>query len=121
MIDLNILSEFSRNNCIAICAFLVPANLLATIFTLSLSAYNRPQKQIIKAALLSYLPALIMLLHVLTWFNIGVVMMPTYILTWLALTCFSLNSWAAIHPKSMQQLAIRPVKKITIAINTFFV
>jgi hypothetical protein len=121
MIDFNTLSEFSRNHCIAICAFLVPANLLITLLTLILTAFNRPRTEIIRSAVFSYLPATVMLLHVLTWFNVGVVMMPTYILTGLALTCLTLNTWAAINSESLRQLAIRPVKKITIAINTLFV
>lgn len=121
MIDFNTLSEFSRNHCIAICAFLVPANLLITLLTLTLTAFNRPQTEIRRSAIFSYLPAFIMLFHVFTWFSIGVVMMPTYILTGLALTCLTLNTWMAINPESLRQLAIRPVKKITIAINTFFV
>jgi hypothetical protein len=34
LIDINGIAEFSRGNCLTICAFLVPANVLATLQTL---------------------------------------------------------------------------------------
>ncbi len=104
MFDLNTLSEFSRANCIAICAFLVPANLLFTIRTVVFTGLHRPQVQVRQAAVLACIPALVMVLHVYTWLMIGVVMAPTYILFWLASTCVCLNFWAIAHPKSMASL-----------------
>ncbi len=104
MLDFNTLSEFSRTNCIAICAFLVPANLLFTLQTIIFTGLRRPQAQVRQAVVLACIPALVMVLHVFTWFLIGVVMAPTYILLCLASTCIGINLWALIHPQSMVRL-----------------
>lgn len=101
MFDFNTLFEFSRTNCLAICAFLVPANLLFTLQTMIFTGLRRPQTQVQKAALLACLPALVMIFHVFTWWMIGVVMAPTFILLGLASTCLSINFWAIAHPQSM--------------------
>ena len=101
MIDFNTLSEFSRNHCIAICAFLVPANLLATLQTLILVGFNRPQFQVQRATGIAITCALLMVMHVYTWFAIGVVMSPTYILLSLGSVCLCLNIWALAHGESM--------------------
>lgn len=101
---LNSLFEFSRTHCIAICAFLVPANLLSTSLTLGLVLLRRPSVQIQRAVGLASSFALIMVLHVLTWLVIGVVMPPTYILFWLATTCLLINIWAIAHPGSLNRI-----------------
>nr|WP_290222153.1 hypothetical protein [Trichocoleus desertorum] len=101
---LNSLFEFSRTHCIAICAFLVPANLLSTSLTLGLVLLRRPSVQIQRAVGLASSFALIMVLHVLTWLVIGVVMPPTYILFWLATTCLFTNIWAIAHPASLNHI-----------------
>ncbi|MCA1990789.1 MAG: hypothetical protein LDL41_01905 [Coleofasciculus sp. S288] len=101
MFDLNPLFEFSRANCIAICAFLVPANLLCTLQTIVFTGLRRPQAQVRQAALLACIPALVMILHVFTWWAIGVVMAPTYILLCLGSTCIGINVWAITAPPSM--------------------
>lgn len=101
MFDLNTLFEFSRANCVAICAFLVPANLLLTLQTMVLTGLNRPQRQVRNAVVLACIPALVMVFHVFTWWMIGVVMAPTYILLWLASTCLGINFWAITRPQSM--------------------
>ena len=104
MFDFNTLFEFSRANCVAICAFLVPANLLFTLQTLIFTGLGRPQIQVRQAAVLACIPALVMVLHVYTWFLIGVVMAPTYILLWLGSTCLGINLWAISHSQSMVRL-----------------
>ena len=104
MIDFNPVFEFSRTHCISICAFLVPANLVATGVTVAFTVLRRPKAQVWKAAAIAALPALVMVFHVVTWFMIGVVMAPTYILLWLAATCLSINLWAISHPQSMVRL-----------------
>lgn len=101
MIDINTLSEFSRDRCIAICAFLVPANLVATVQTLILVGLNRPQFQVQRATGIAITCALAMVLHVYTWFAIGVIMPPTYILLSLGSVCLCLNIWALGHQESM--------------------
>lgn len=104
MFDFDLLFEFSRAHCIAICAFLVPANLLATSQTLVLVGLHRPQVQIRRSTGVAVICALVMILHVLTWFMIGVVMPPTYVLLCLGSVCLGINLWAVIHASSMDQL-----------------
>ncbi|GET36218.1 hypothetical protein [Microseira sp. BLCC-F43] len=104
MIDLNSIFEFSRTHCLAICGFLVPANLLATLQTLILVGLNRPQYQVQRATVMAITCALAMVLHVYTWFAIGVVMPPTYILLSLGSVCLCLNIWALGHRESMMRL-----------------
>ncbi|AFY33848.1 hypothetical protein [Calothrix sp. PCC 7507] len=91
MLDFNTLTEFSRANCVGICAFLVPANLLTTLLTIILTAKQRPARQIWQAAGIASTFAFVMVMHVYTWFMIGVVMAPTYILLSLAITCWLAN------------------------------
>jgi hypothetical protein len=104
MLDFNTLSDFSRTHCISICAFLVPANLFFTIQAMIFTALYRPKIQLWQAAGIGNVCALIMVIHVLTWFQVGVVMAPTYILLLLASTCLFINNWAIAHPQSMSQL-----------------
>lgn len=104
MFDLNTIFEFSRTNCVAICAFLVPANLVLTLQTIVFTAQSRPQVQVRQAAVLACIPAVVMMLHVFTWLIIGVVMAPTYILFGLGSTCLVINFWAISHSQSMVRL-----------------
>lgn len=104
MFDFNTLFEFSRTHCIAICAFLVPANLLATLLTLILTGLGRPQVQLSGAAGLAIIPAIAIIFHVFTWFAVGVVMAPTYILLFLGGLCLSINFWAIAHSASLMRL-----------------
>ncbi|ADI63595.1 hypothetical protein [Trichormus azollae] len=96
MIDFNTLAEISRANCSGICAFLIPANILATSLTIILTVINRPTIQVWQAAGFASMFAFVMVLHVYTWFMIGVVMLPTFILLALAITCLVTNLAAMI-------------------------
>lgn len=96
MFDFNALSELSRSNCAGICAFLVPANILSTLLTIILTALNRSIYQIWQAVGFATIFACVMMLHVYTWFVIGVVMLPTYILLALAFVCLLTNLSAII-------------------------
>lgn len=91
MLDLTSVCELSRTYCIAICAVLVPANLLATSQTVLMVWFRRPIAQIWLMAGVSSFYALVMVLHVLTWLIVGVVMIPTYVLMWLGSTCLVTN------------------------------
>ena len=104
MLDFNTLAEFSRNNCIGICAFLVPANILTTLLTIILTFLNRPLGQVWISTGLACLFASVMVLHVSTWFMIGVVMTPTYILLSLAVTCLLTNLLLIIWRRNSLQL-----------------
>ncbi|MEG4999247.1 hypothetical protein [Microcoleus sp. B4-D4] len=104
MLDFNTVTEFSHTYCIGICAFLVPANLLTTLQTGILIGLNRPRMQVLASASVAGVWAAAMLFHVFTWFAIGVVMPPTYILLAMAIACLAINIWAVAHPSSMMQL-----------------
>ncbi|MEG4227495.1 hypothetical protein QUA35_10220 [Microcoleus sp. N9_B2] len=104
MIDFNTVTEFSHTYCIAICAFLVPANLLTTLQTAILTGLNRPRIQVWASVGVASLWATAMIFHVFTWFAIGIVMPPTYILLVMGITCLTINVWAIAHPASMMQL-----------------
>ncbi|MBE9166665.1 hypothetical protein IQ238_03660 [Pleurocapsales cyanobacterium LEGE 06147] len=116
MFNINLLFEFSRNHCVAICTLMVPANLLLTLRTISLVGRRlRSQIQVQQAMVTASFFASIMLLHVFTWFIIGVVMAPTYILLTLACVCLSLNLWAIAHPASMHQLLRASIPSFSVA------
>lgn len=100
----NTLFDFSRANCIAICAFLVPANLFFTLQTMVFTGLRRPQVQVQQSALLACIPAVVMMLHVCSWLMIGVIMAPTYILCLLGTTCLSINLWAITYPQTLAGL-----------------
>lgn len=104
MLDFNTLTEFSHTYCIGICAFLVPANLLTTLQTAILTGLNRPRIQVWASVAVASLWATAMIFHVFSWFAIGVVMPPTYILLAMGITCLAINIWAVGHPATMLQL-----------------
>jgi ABC-type Fe3+-siderophore transport system permease subunit len=91
MLDLTPVCEFSRTYCAAICAVLVPVNLLATSQTMMMVWFRRPLAQVGLMGSVSSLYALVMVLHVMTWLMIGVVMLPTYVLLGLGSTCLMTN------------------------------
>ena len=91
MFDLNTLADFSRANCISICAFLVPVNLIATLLAIIPIVLRRPPVKVWKAAGIGSIFAVLMLYHVFTWFMIGIVMAPTYILLCLGSICLFTN------------------------------
>jgi hypothetical protein len=104
MLDLNNLLHFSHVHCVAICSVLVPLNLLATLQTLILIGLNRPRPLIVGTTAIASTAAITMVLHVLSWFVIGVVMLPTFILLALGTVCLSINVWAVSHPQSLKKL-----------------
>ena len=96
MFDFNTLAEFSRAYCIGICAFLIPANLVATSLTIIFTVLRRPVVQVYLAAGFASIVASVMILHVFTWFMIGVVMASTYILLGLGSICLFANLGAIL-------------------------
>jgi len=99
MLDFHTLAEFSRTNCVGICAFLVPANLIATLSIIIMTLLRRPLYQVQPAVVIASIFALAMVLHVYSWFVIGIVMAPTYILLSLAISCLLMNFGAMIFHK----------------------
>jgi hypothetical protein len=114
MLELNSIAEFSRCHCIGICAVLVPTNLFLTIGTMFSTALGRSTSTIYVTVGLSILPAIVLLLHVMTWWAIGIVMLPTYILPILAITCLTINAYATIDPQGMGHL-LRKIYTISVA------
>jgi uncharacterized membrane protein len=111
MLDLDLLFELSRANCVGICAVLVPTNLLLTGLTLTLTGLGRPTRQTLITAGFASLFSGIMVLHVLTWFLVGVVMMPTYILLSLGSVCLITNLVAVFRRKQVESF-LRSLVKI---------
>jgi membrane-bound ClpP family serine protease len=103
MITLNSLAELSRSNCISICAFLVPANLVATSLVLWLTFIQVPTSQMLAVSAIASTLALALFLHVGTWFIIGVIMPPTFILCGLGLTCLVVNYIALVHRQKVYE------------------
>jgi hypothetical protein len=78
MLELNSIAEFSRCHYIGICAILVPTNLLITLATMLSTVLDRSTSTIYVTVGLSILPAIVLLLHVITGWSIGIIMLPTY-------------------------------------------
>ncbi|MBW4691019.1 MAG: hypothetical protein KME27_04545 [Lyngbya sp. HA4199-MV5] len=106
MFDFSNLLEFSHHHCVAICAALVPANVLTTLCAIVLVGLKRPALQVWQVSGVGSVFALSMMLHVLTWFIVGVVMLPTFVLLLLGTSCLSINLWTILHPGSMQKLLV---------------
>jgi len=104
MLDIHTLCQLSRDHCVGICAFLVPANLIITTQTVIFTAFRRPYWQPVTTTIAAFTYATILLLHVWTWFLIGVVMAPTFILLCLSIVCLGINLWAIAHPASLSYL-----------------
>ena len=104
MLDLQPMFEFSRNNCVAICSFLVPANLFTTVATLVLVIANQPLLKIRWSMGIASIFAIALFLHVSTWFIIGVITPVTFILFGLGTTCLAINTFAIIYRQEIYQL-----------------
>jgi hypothetical protein len=113
MIGLDGLFEFSRTYCVAICAVLVPANLIATSQTLLMAWFRRSPFFVWIMAIAASFFAVLLMLHVMTWFVIGVVRIPTYVLLVLGTVCLSANIAAvaiATHSFMSSQKQLKPVR-----------
>jgi hypothetical protein len=110
---LDSLFELSRMHCVGICAFLVPTNLILTSLTLALTGFDRPPRQILIAAGFASLLSGIMVLHVLTWFLVGIVMLPTYILLSLGSACLVTNLSCVFRQEQVRGLLRSLVKFCT--------
>ncbi|MGK7881637.1 MAG: hypothetical protein AB4060_16290 [Crocosphaera sp.] len=99
MFNIISITEFSRNNCIGICAFLVPANLLATLLSLIFIVTKPSRIKLLTSVTIATLFAIILSLHVASWWIVGVVQAPTFILLALATVCIGLNIWAIAESK----------------------
>lgn len=98
------LLAFSRQYCVTICGFLIPLNLLLTSVTLLLLVRQFPTVNLRWNAGLAMISSLAMMFHVYSWFSIGVVMTPTYLLLSLAAFCLVINSYAITAPQMFRKL-----------------
>ena len=104
MFALEPIFEFSRQNCVAICSFLVPANLLATLLSLIFLFIQSSLTLIRLATTLSIIFAFTLFLHVSTWFIIGVITPVTFILFGLGATCLAVTIWANIYRHKLPKI-----------------
>ncbi|NJK55080.1 MAG: hypothetical protein HC939_03430 [Pleurocapsa sp. SU_5_0] len=107
MFDFQPLFEFSRQNCVAICSFLVPANLLTTITTLVLVATGQSLTKMRWSRGIASVLAIALFLHVSTWFMIGIITPVTFILFGLGSTCLAVNLLAVAYRQEAQLLSAK--------------
>lgn len=100
------LCEFSRVNCVGICACLVPFNFLLSCLTLLCVAREVSPALIQKNAIAVYCGVTVMVLHVATWLLVGVVMIPTFLLPLLGVVCVAINVWGTKAPVSMRRFLL---------------
>ncbi len=111
---LDLLASASRSHCLAICAGLVPLTFLSTAATLALTLLGRPLlgRQVRWSLALQTLGALLILAHDLSWFMIGVVMGPTFVLLFLASFALLVAAMAVWQREPLQRFLrelLRPV------------
>lgn len=104
MFDLEPLFQFSRQNCIAICSMLVPANLIATVATLVLAITGQSMKMRWTCTLSSVL-AITLFFHISTWFIIGIITPVTFILFGLGTTCLAVNILAVAYRREIARFS----------------
>ncbi|MEL6495445.1 MAG: hypothetical protein AAFQ41_10020 [Cyanobacteria bacterium J06623_7] len=113
MFDVSALFEFSRQNCVAICSFLVPANLFATIATLTLIITGQSDRKMHWSAGTAAFLALALFLHVSTWFMIGVITPVTFILFGLGSTCLIINLLALVYRQQIRLISAKLLPPVT--------
>jgi hypothetical protein len=75
-----------------------------TFVSLYFVGTKHPRKRLYLTASLASLTASFMIFHVWSWWMIDVVMLPTYILSIVAVVCLIINSWAIGHQASLVQV-----------------
>ncbi|WP_431660388.1 hypothetical protein [Pantanalinema rosaneae] len=73
---------------------------------MTLAGLGYPRHWIWQSAAFSWVGAIALVLHVWSWFVVGVVAIPTFVLMALGITCISINAWLVRHPESMAALVI---------------
>jgi hypothetical protein len=101
MLDLSALNEFSRCHCIAICAGLLPANLLLSTAVIGLTMFDGSWAARRWLSIGGLFCFVLLFSHVVSWWLIGVVAPATFILPSLGMLCSAIN-WACLtYPVSM--------------------
>ena len=99
--------EFSRYNCVAICSFLVPANLITTIVTLILVVTEQSISKMRWSTAIASVLAASLFLHICTWFIIGIITPVTFILFGLGTTCLIINMLAVIYRTQIAEISTK--------------
>lgn len=105
------LSMFSREHCIALCGALVPLTILLTFAAILLVLAEAPRVWQRVLALAGSLPAVLMVLHVYSWWAVGVVAAPTFILCALTVICGGIQ--LVILKRSLTPMAIASVPVVS--------
>lgn len=111
MLDLEPVFEFSRQNCVAICSFLVPANLITATTTVILIIKEQPFNVIRKSLGIATIFAVTLFLHVSTWFIIGIITPVTFILFGLGTTCLCINLLAIVYRQQLVQVFTKKLSR----------
>ena len=101
---LGLVLSWSRAYCGWVCGALVPACLLITLQVLVFTALERPQWQRRVVAGVSLVWVGLLEVHVWSWFWVGVVRIPTFVLIGLGLLCVLWVGWAMKFPGPLQHL-----------------
>ncbi|OIP73525.1 MAG: hypothetical protein AUK48_09830 [Oscillatoriales cyanobacterium CG2_30_44_21] len=113
------LGNFSRSHCVSICAFLVPANLIVTSQTILFTILKRSPVQIFTISISAIVYASLMIAHVASWYIVGVVMAPTFILMFLGITCLGTNCVALWLKVKQIEIDYLGILKKSVPINWF--
>ncbi len=95
-LDLPTINHLSRCHCVAICAFLVPTNLLLSTAVILLTGLDRSPQARRNLSMGGTLAALLLIAHVASWWTVGVVAPATFILPALGLLCTTIN-WSCVR------------------------
>jgi hypothetical protein len=98
-LDISTINHLSRCHCVAICAFLVPTNLLLSTSVILLTGLDRSPQARRNLSIAGTLAALLLIAHVASWWIVGVVAPATFILPSLGLLCTLIN-WSCVKYSS---------------------
>jgi hypothetical protein len=99
-LDFATINHLSRCYCVAICAFLVPTNLLLSTAVLLLTGLARSPQARRNLSIAGTFTALLLIAHVASWWIVGVVAPATFILPALGIVCTVIN-WSCIKYSSI--------------------
>lgn len=100
MLDFSTINHLSRCHCVAICAFLVPTNLLLSTAVILLTGLARSPQARRNLSLAGAFAALLLIAHVASWWIVGVVAPATFILPTLGIVCTLVN-WSCMKYSSI--------------------
>ena len=113
MFDLEPLFQFSRHYCVAICSILVPANLIATIATITLAFTRQKLIKMRWSSAIAATLAITLFLHVSTWFIIGIITPVTFILFGLGTSCLAVNILAIAYRREIARFSTKLLSSLT--------